>query len=170
MKKIEFLALISTLAFVSLTAVSFAMIRCSSCYISDCSCTIPECSSGIVSVYSTSDCSGVPDYSFTFSDTSFSWQPTSAKTYWIMVLCDAETRGSCTSIKALSSTPTTKTTSQTTSKTTSTTTTSSGGGFSTTLLLILLVVLIAGAVVYFFFIKKKKPKSGYEELYSKWRR
>jgi len=197
LKKINFLIFISILAFVSISSISFARISCSSCYIGDCSCSVTECSSGTVYIYSTGDCSGSPDQSYTFSRNEFSWQPSSTK-YYVIGLCDNGDTSDCTSVQVKTSTPTTTTTATTTkdpcpinydccvseisyenklcgtdktcSKDHKCVSTNEGGGSSIVLIVFLIVVLIAAGVAYFFIIKKRQPKGGYEELYAKWRR
>jgi hypothetical protein len=199
LKKKEFTILISILVFLSLASISLARVRCDDCYIQDCSCSISECSSGTLNIYSVSGCSDAPDFSFTFSDGVLPWQPSSADKYYLMAICDdAETKSSCTSIQVKSGASTeTTTVAKDPCPTTydccmneasyadkpcgvdkfckdhkCVSTTEGGGMDSTTLLLVfLLVVLIVAAAAYFLIIKKKKqPKGGYEELYAKWRR
>jgi hypothetical protein len=172
LNKIKFSIFVAILTLVSLASISLA-IDCPSCYLEKCSCSVEECSSGRVNIY-LSECLGAPDYSYTFSDGTFSWQPPSAKTYWLMALCDDGETSTCQDVRARSTKTTTTTstpiTTSTTPKTTTTTTTAPGGGVSMTLLWIFLVVILVAAAGVYFFIIKKKPKGKYEELYSKWRR
>jgi len=165
------IVLAAIFSFVSLLPpLTSATISCSgTCFVSDCTCIITDCSNGIFDVYTSSSCSGIPTYEFSFGARSFGWYPPTAGTYYAQVVCDdGTTRSSCAAISVKSA----EETITTTSETTTTTTTTSGGGGDNTWLIILAVLIIIGIVAFliyrFFFSGKKGARKTYEELYRKW--
>jgi hypothetical protein len=135
-KKIHiFLFLLLGIFFFSGLAYATPEISCPACSTNSCSCSVSNCNSGIFRVYSTSGCSGVPTYQFTFSAGTVAWAP-SQTTYYLKVFCDDNSQSVCkeqvisggtSSTSTTSATTSTTTTIPTTSTTIATTTTSSAG-------------------------------------------
>jgi len=177
--KIMFAALAVTLPaifsfFIVFPFATLAAINCQgTCDITQCTCTIGDCSSGLFDVYSSSSCSGIPVYEYSFPTRSFLWYPPKTGTYYVQALCDdGSVKSSCTSITAKSSEGTSTSSSTTSSATTTTSTTGGGGGGDNTWLIIVAVLIIIAIIIFliyrFFFSGRKRSKKTYEELYRKW--
>ncbi len=80
-----------------LSSISYAVpVPCDSCLLSSCQCTITDCSSGTLDVYSTSDCTLIPTYSFKFTGGAVTWSPSSTGSHYLKVLCDDGSISDCT--------------------------------------------------------------------------
>jgi len=101
--------LLANIIFLSLlSSISYAVpVPCDSCLVSSCQCTITDCSSGTLDVYSTPDCTLIPTYSFKFSDGTVTWSPSSTGSYYLRVLCDDGSISSCTELHFIGIPPTT---------------------------------------------------------------
>jgi len=147
-----------------------ARVSCKDCKINQCICTITDCESGILDIFSGSSCAIEPDYEYTFSNGYLEWSPKVAKSYYVKALCsDGETQSSCDAItvKSLEEAITT------TTKPPITTTTlrpapAEGPDYLLFGLIGVLVVAILLAIYYLFF--RKKAGRSYEQLYRKWRK
>jgi len=161
MKKI-----VAVLVLISLLpSLALADVYCGSCKVGDCTCNIDTCDSGIIDIFPSLSCSVTPTYEFTFSDGILRWNPETARSYSVKVLCsDGETQSDCETITAKLSTATTTTA----IFTTTTIPPKPDGGYVFWILLLVIIALIAFAVYYFYF--RKNPAKSYEELYRKWRK
>jgi len=181
MLKIEILLLASIFSFVLISSSSFAL-SCSSCITNNCVCSIPECPSGILRIY-TSCSSRIPRYEYSFYNSQFTWSNAPAGTFYFKALCSDGSLSDCKEIQVKSSSATTTTL--------ATTTTVSGTcksdsdclegkecvsgvckamGTDYSWLVILLVVIVAVILFLMFFVFKKKPRTSFEEIYKKWTR
>ena len=89
-------------------SVSYAIsISCDPCDVNDCQCSITDCTSGTLDVYTTTDCTFTPTYSFAFSDGTKTWSPPSADSYYLKVLCDDSNISDCTTFDVTSGEDTT---------------------------------------------------------------
>ena len=180
MLKIEILLLASILSFVLISSLSFAL-SCSGCLVNNCVCSIPECSSGILRIYSSCS-SRIPRYEYSFYNSQFTWSNAPAGTFYFKALCSDGSLSECKEIQVKSSSATTTTL--------ATTTTVSGtcksasdclegkecvngtckevAGTDYTWLVILLVAIVAVILFLMFFVFKKKPRTSFEEIYRKW--
>ena len=145
--RIQTLFITILILFFSIPSASYAIsISCDPCLVNDCQCSITDCDNGTLDVYTKSDCSGIPTYTFAFSGGSKTWSPTDAVNYYLKILCDDSSISDCTSLD-VKSIPTTTTTSENgedengngnggnggaTTTTTSTTTTSTTSMITTT--------------------------------------
>lgn len=170
MKKISIIFLITILLSQPLV---YAEVICKNCFVGECRCTITDCDSGIVDIFSSATCTMMPDYEFVFSNGYLKWSPESARSYYLKALCeDGKTQSDCTLITVRMAEETTTTTKPTTTLPTTTTKptpTSEGGGVDYTLIiLVVILILVILFLSYFFFLKKGGKKKSYEELYKKW--
>ena len=146
-----------------------AGISCQSCKIGTCTCTISDCDSGIIDIFSASSCSTEPDFEYTFSNGYLDWSPKTARSYYAIALCsDGETKSSCDLITVSSVEVVTTTTKPKVTTTTTKPSPSGGLDLFSIALIVLLVIAIIVAAYYLFF--GKKAKKTYEELYRKWRK
>lgn len=168
-KKISIAFLVMIFIFQSL---AYAEVFCNNCFVGNCRCTITDCDSGILDIFSSTSCSMTPDYEFVFSDSYLIWSPESARSYYVKALCsDGKTQSGCNLITARVAEEPATTTTLPKATTTTTLPISEKGGpdYLLIALIVILIVVILFAVYYFFFLKKGKRKT-YEELYRKWRR
>lgn len=151
-----------------------AVVTCPACNVNSCQCSISDCGSGSIDIYSTQTCQGNPLFEYTFTGGNFPWFPTNAGSYYMTAFCDdGRTKSICSPVVASSGTNTgTQTSSGTSSFTETISTTQTSGGGSNTLLYVLVVVIIAviAFIAYRLFFRKKKAKVDYESLYRKWGR
>jgi len=97
---------------------SFAL-DCSNCVTGACSCSISECNTGSLDIY-TSPCTGIPVKEFVFDNGIFSWAKADASNYYFQAFCDSGVRSNCTYVNLASSVS--KETNVTTTSTSTTTT------------------------------------------------
>ncbi|MEM5855636.1 MAG: hypothetical protein QW472_04975 [Candidatus Aenigmatarchaeota archaeon] len=169
MKRISLIILMTIFLFPSIT---FAEIVCRNCFVGDCKCTITDCDSGILDIFSSTSCSMMPDYEFTFSGGYLKWSPESARSYYAKALCsDGKTQSECSliTVKVVEEETTTTTRPKTTTTTTLPVSKEGGPDYLLIVLVVILIAVILFAVYYFFFLKKAGKKT-YEELYRKWGR
>lgn len=97
---------------------------CSTCAPGNCYCSISECPTGSLDVYST-QCSGIPVKEFTFANNTFNWTQANANNYYFQVFCDSGAISNCTNadLTSFSNITTTTTTSATSNSSTTTTVT-----------------------------------------------
>ncbi len=146
-----------------------ATVSCPSCIIGGCSCSISDCASGTIDIYSSSTCQGNSLFEYTFTGGSFPWFPSNIGTYYMTAFCDdGRTKSVCSPVSVVSTSVSTQSTSEIQSLTTTQTQTSSGT--SNTILYVLVIVIIAviAFIAYRLFFKKKGKKVDYESLYRKW--
>jgi len=124
MKKKLYIFIFFLLGIIISSNLSFALpiTNCPTCNVNNCLCSISNCNSGILRVYSTSSCSGIPVYQFTFQGGAATWAPSQAKTYYLKILCDDSTQSVCKEqlVQNGSSTTTTQVTTTSTTTTIST--------------------------------------------------
>lgn len=150
-----------------------AAVSCPSCIIGGCSCSISDCSSGIIDIYSSSTCQGNPLFEYTFTGGSFPWFPSNSGTYYMQAFCDdGRTQSICSQVSVTSTSVSTGSTSEIQTQTESTTQTQTSGGGSNMIFYVLIIVIIAviAFIAYRLFFKKKAKKINYESLYRKWGR
>jgi hypothetical protein len=146
-----------------------AKVSCKDCKINQCICTITDCDSGILDIFSGSSCGINPDYEFTFSNGYLEWNPKVAKSYYVKAFCsDGETQSSCDSITVRSIEEATTTTTKPTTTTTQPAAPAEGPDYLLLGLIGILAVAILLAAYYLFF--RKKAGKSYEQLYRKWRK
>ena len=172
--KYMILILIALSIFILSQKMAFAEISCKSCFVGSCRCDITDCESGIFDVFSSTSCTLMPDYEFTFSNGYVVWSPEVAKSYYVKALCsDGKTQSECTLITVKSEETITIPTTTTYRQQTTTTYVEEeekeekGTDYFLIILVVLLIIAILFALYYFFFMKKGKT---YEELYKKWGR
>jgi len=109
-------------------------VKCNPCTAKKCECSINNCNSGLINVYNLEGCSSTPKYILEFSEPMKSWVPDSTGDYYIRVLCDDESIGSCEllTISDLEETAITTTVLETTTPETTPTTTLIGYPISIT--------------------------------------
>jgi len=95
-------------------------ISCPSCYINNCQCSVANCAGGTAKIYTTADCSGIPKYQYSFTSSSFTWNPSQTGDYYFKVLCSDENVSACIAVTVSSV--------QTTTTQPATTTQGGGGG------------------------------------------
>jgi len=169
-------------------SISAVTLVCTPCQIGNCNCNVAACpsGSGLLSIYKTSDCYGVPVFKIPFTANAAVWSPDSFGVYYGKALCDDRlTKSDCSIINVMQTTTTTFT--EITTETTETETTEtgtptetetippSGGGSNLGLWLgMIFIIVIIIVAIYFLVFKGKKQKSSskvsYEDLYRKWSR
>jgi hypothetical protein len=148
MKTIIFLTIFLGIIFSA--ALAEAAISCSVCLTGFCNCTVTECPSGSLDVYTRSDCVGTPIYEYPFSNGAATWQPENTGTYYFIAFCqDKVTKSFCTKFIVSSSSALTTTTIPTTLK-------------EIPYYYILIPILIIIMVLIF------NKKRSWENLYEKW--
>jgi len=180
--------LIAIFTFVFLSSLAFAAITYTKCEIDSCILTIEECSSGVLDIYSTSACAGLPAYEHTFSGSMYIWRPTTAVTYYARALCDdGVKKTACTAVTVRSGTTTTTLAKEKCEfqccegekdyedklcpegkECVNRKCISTEEGANYTWIIIAIVVVAITAFVFYFFVFKKKPKRSFEDLYRKW--
>lgn len=166
MKKLT--ASLAMISFLLLLSPALATVSCSNCKVGSCTCTITDCDSGILDIFSASSCSITPTYEYTFSKGSLNWIPPTSRTYYVKALCsDGETQSDCIAVTVVSAQGATTTT---TLKTTTTAPLppAQGPDYTLFVLIAVLIVVILFAVWYLFLRKKKGGT--YEEIYKKWKK
>jgi hypothetical protein len=81
------------------------------------------CSSGLLNVYTSSSCSGLPTNTLEFTSGSVYWQPSEQRTYYLRVFCSGGSSSSCIPVTVGGGSTTTSTSSTTTTTWGTTTTT-----------------------------------------------
>ena len=189
LSKLEILLITSIFSFTLLLPLAFAIFavtECSPCDTNSCVCSIEDCSSGILRIYSSSTCRGIPKYEYTFSDYQFRWNNAPLGTYYFKAFCTDDRTTSCTDItvRSVGATTTTKQTTTTVKpKCTSNSDCPTGqecvsGSCKTkteqdyTWVYVLLAVVVVIFILLFLFFRvfKKKPQKTFEDIYRKWRR
>jgi len=183
LSKLGILFLISVFSFFLLSSLSFALTDCSPCDVSNCLCSIDECSSGILRIYSSSTCRGVPKYEYTFSSHQFKWTTATVGTYYFKAFCSGDETTSCIDFTVRSSGATTSTIKPTTTTLTGCKTDSDcfsdeeciGGScvskkadYTWVFALIIIIIVVLVVVLLFLKFMKKEPKKSFEEIYKKW--
>jgi ABC-type transport system involved in multi-copper enzyme maturation permease subunit len=143
----------------SLSSAAMA-ITCSRCEVNNCVCTVEECSSGIMRIFSSSTCK-IPSYEYTFYSYQFTWSIAPAGTYYLKALCEDGKITACSSI-------TVKAAGTTTSSSTTSTTQPKVEKKDYTWIAVGVAAVAVAALVLIFFVFKKKPRKSFEELYRKW--
>lgn len=195
--KLEILLLVSTLSFFLASPLSFA-ITCSHCEANNCVCTIEECSSGLLRIYTSSSCRK-PAYEYSFDGGEFSWNAAPSGPYYFQVFCANGALSGCINITVNTVGGVTTTSSTVMSSSTTINETGKvrcplqccigdpnyldkscpGGGpckdnecvsqEDYTWVFILVFILIAAVVAFYFFVfRKKMKKETFSELYRKW--
>lgn len=154
---------------------AMAAVSCPSCIIGGCSCSISDCASGIIDIYSSSSstCQGNPLFEYSFTGGSFPWFPSNIGTYYMQAFCDdGRTHSICSQVSVVSTSVPITTTSEIQTQPVSTTPTQTSGGGSNIIFYVLIIVIIAviAFIAYRFLFKKKAKKIDYESLYRKWGR
>jgi hypothetical protein len=181
MLKMEILLLASIFSFVLISSLSFAL-SCSSCLVNNCVCSITECSSGILRIYSSCS-SRIPRYEYSFYNSQFTWSNAPAGTFYFKALCSDGSLSDCKEIQVKSSGTTTTIQATTTTSGTCQSDSNCLGGkkcvngtckevASTdyTWLFVALIIVIAVILFLVFFVFKRKPRATFEEIYKKWTR
>jgi len=157
-------------------AAALASVSCSDCAEGiSCTCTITDCSSGFVDIFSSPTCAPTILYEYSFSGGSFNWIPAlgSGGTYYMMAVCDdMVTKSVCSSPITVAVTGAESSTTSTSEINTEITTNTTGGGGGSNIVLYVLVLIIVVVIAYIayrvFFKKGSSKKVDYEALYRKW--
>ncbi|MBS3055371.1 MAG: hypothetical protein J4452_02690 [Candidatus Aenigmarchaeota archaeon] len=184
--RFTFLALFVSFFLIQVFSVSAITVTCLPCQLGNCNCNVNTCpsGSGFLTVYKTSDCSGVPVFKTAFTANAAIWSPDSFGAYYGRVLCDDRlTKSDCNRIDVLQTDTTstststetsTETTTETTTDTETTTTPPPSSGSNLGLWLGIIIVIIIVVLAIFLLTRKRKSKSSskasYEDLYKKWSR
>jgi hypothetical protein len=192
LSKLEMLLLASIFSFTLLLPLTFALTffavtECSPCDTNSCVCPIEGCSSGILRIYSSSTCRGIPKYEYTFSSYQFRWSNAPLGTYYFKGFCTDDRTTSCAefTVRASGATTTTRPSTTTTAKGKCTSNSDCPAGQEcvsgtckpiekkdyTWAFVVLAVVLVIFVLLFLFFrVFKKKPQKTFEDIYRKWRR
>ncbi|MHA1742620.1 MAG: hypothetical protein ACTSV6_00030 [Candidatus Heimdallarchaeota archaeon] len=183
-------------SFILFSSLSYAAIVCDPCEPRACFCSIDDCSSGLLRIYSSSTCR-IPGYEYTFSNNKFTWNFAETGTYYFKAFCDDGNVSACYRV-------TVKTPTTTTIPTTSTRppTAKEECPFECCVddprytdkpcpsgercidgecipiakkkgyfwVIGVLIAVVAVILILIFFLSRKKPRKTFEELYRKWGR
>jgi hypothetical protein len=189
LSKLEILLLTSIFSFALLSVLSFAAVICTPCEVNNCICTVEECSSGILRIYSSSNCR-IPSYEYTFYSYRFNWTIASTGTHYFKAFCSDGKTTACTpiTVKAIGATTTTTTIKEkctfeccegetkyldkscSADEECVNRKCKSTEGYDYTWLIVAVVAVAIVAFVLFFFVFKRKPKRSFQEIYRKWSR
>ena len=105
--------IIALLTFLVLPSISFALvgdISCNDCFVGTCECTITDCTSGLLEVFSGGTCGSQLQYQLEFSQGTVSWSPTQTGTFHGIAFCDSGAQSTCQTISVTAGGGTTTTT------------------------------------------------------------
>jgi hypothetical protein len=167
-EKILFAILSSFLVF----PVALASVSCPNCLVNEnCVCTVTDCATGLVDIYSSLNCAGNPLYEYSFSSSGFTWFPDQAATYFALALCDDRHINSpCSEVDVFSAETTPEISTTTTTEMSVPITSPSGNTNMVLYVLVIVIIAVIAFIAYRLFSKKKKPRIDYETLYRKWGR